>query len=202
MNFTAWAHWTDGDSDGGLMPGGHGLKKCQCGNFYLAGELLHIGFAEATDVPLAVYVTPEDLPQAIANARTPSIELAARLDYWQYLNHPYREAYIAHRDGEEAITKSAWSVANPDERTWLERMRQVPEPKYVRPTGSPFTYPPFELSDTQRANLLALQALLTQRNSEWESCISPKCTANLATLNRPCKYSSRSPMKINAPPAD
>lgn len=168
MNFTARAHWTDGDSDDALMPGGHGLKKCQCGNFYLAGELLHIGFAEATDVPFAVCVTPEDLPQAIATARTPAIELAARLDYWQHLNHPYRDLYRTHRDAEEAATKAAWLAANTDQRTLLQRVQKVPEPKYVRPTGSPFTYPPFELSDTQRVNLLALQALLTQRNSEWE----------------------------------
>ena len=135
MNFTAWAPWTDGDSDGGLMPGGHGLKKCQCGNFFLLGELIHIGSAEDTDVPYAARVTPEDLPQAIATARTPAIELAARLDYLQYLNQPYRELYIAHRDAEDAATKAAWVAANPDTRTWWQRFHNVPEPKYKQTTN-------------------------------------------------------------------
>lgn len=159
MNFSAWEYWTDGYSDSSLMPGGHGLRKCKCGNFFLLAELKKTELVDETDVPYPDSVDPQELPQAIAQARTPFIELAARLDYWQHLNHPYRERYRAHRDAEEAATKAAWIAANPDRRTWWQRFRKVSPLQYVRPSDSPFTYPPYELSEAQRENLNAMLRL-------------------------------------------
>lgn len=159
MNFMAWEHWTDGYRHGSLMPNDHGLRQCNCGNFYLRSELQWISQVEETEVPYTTCVAPEDLPKAIVSARTAEIELAARLDLWQHLNHTYRESYRAHRDAEEAATEAAWTSANPDRRTWWQRLRKVPPPKYVMAADRPFTYPPYELSEAQRDNLNALLRL-------------------------------------------
>lgn len=159
MNFSAWEYWTDGYKDGSLMPGGHGLRRCKCGNFFLLSELIEIAQVEETDLQYPDHVEPQDLPQAIAQARTPAIELAARLEYWEHLNHPYRERYRAHRDAEEANTKAAWEAVNPDQRSWWQRLRKVPPPQYKRPSNSPFTYPPYELTGCQSDNLKALLQL-------------------------------------------
>lgn len=156
MNFMAWEYWTDGYRDGSLMPNDQGLRQCKCGNFYLCSEMKWICKVEDTDAPYTADVAPDELPQAIAQARTPEIEIAARLGYWQHLNHDYRERYRAHRDAEEAATEAAWHTANPDRRSWWQKFRKVPPPQYVMTADRAFTYPPFELSDAQRENLNAL----------------------------------------------
>jgi hypothetical protein len=162
MNFMAWEYWTDGYRDGSLMPNDHGLRKCKCGNFYIMRELLHIEKVDETDLPHTERVQANELPQAIEQARTAEVELAARLDYWQQLNHAYREQYRTHRAAEEAKTQAKWEAENPDTRTWWQRLRKVAAPKYIRPKGSPFTYPVFELTEAQRENLKALQVLSAQ----------------------------------------
>lgn len=159
INFSAWEYWTDGYREGALFSNDQGLRQCKCGNFYLLTELTSIGQVEESDVPYTERVAAADLPKAITQARTPEIELAARLLHWQALNQPYRERYRAHRDAEEAATKAAWEAANPDARTWWQRFRKVQPPQYVRPENSPFTYPPYELSEEQRDNLKALLRL-------------------------------------------
>lgn len=141
------------------MPNDHGLRQCQCGNYYILRELSHIATVESTDTPSTVKVPPNKLPDAIAQARTPEIEEAARLDYWQHLNHEHRDRYRVHRDAEEQATKTAWDAANPDTRSWWQKFRKYPAPKYVRPTNSPFTYPHFELTGVQRDNLQSLLRL-------------------------------------------
>lgn len=159
MNFMAWEHWTDGYRDGSLMPNDHGLRQCHCGNFYLIRELQHLGETEDTEIPFAEKVKAEDLPLAIAQARTPSIEQAARLLYWMHLNQPYRERYRAHRDAEEAATRAAWEADNPDTRTLWQKFRKVEAPPYQRPPNSPFTFPPYEPCKNQTENMQALVSM-------------------------------------------
>ncbi len=125
-------------------------------------ELQHIAQVDESELPYTEDVQLDELPQAIAKARTPEIELAARLDYWHHLNHTYREQYRAHRKIEEAATKAAWEAENPDTRTWWQKLRKVHAPVYERPKGSPFTYPAYELTKVQTENLKALQTLSTQ----------------------------------------
>lgn len=161
INLSAWAYWTDGYKEGALMPDGYGLSQCKCGNFYLLRELVTISEGDTADAPSPAYVKPEDLPKAIASARNSEIELAARLDYWQHLNHPYRDQYRAHRDTEEAATEAAWETANPDQRTWWQRFRNAKRaPEYLPSPDRPVTYPSFDPSDEQRANMLSLLRLL------------------------------------------
>lgn len=159
INFSAWEYWTDGYQEGSLFSNEHGLRQCKCGNFYLLSELTSLGQVEESEAPYTERVATADLPKVIAQARTPKIELAARLLHWQALNQPYREGYRAHRDAEEAATQAAWEAANLDTRNWWQRFRKVPPPQYVRPANSPFTYPPYALSEVQRDNLKALLRL-------------------------------------------
>lgn len=175
INFSAWEYWTDGHREGSLFDNDYGLRQCRCGNFYLMNELTSIGQVEESEVPYTERVAKEDLPKAIAQARTPRIELAARLLHWQALNQPYRERYRSHRDAEEAATQAAWEAANPDTRTWWQRIRKVPAQQYARPAGSPFTCPPYELSDEQRDNLTALLRL----NDSGDIALDPETLAEL-----------------------
>lgn len=143
------------------MPEGHGLRQCKCGNFYLLRELLNISKGDTADAPSPAFVKPEDLPSAIAQARNPEIELAARMDFWQHLNHPYRDRYRAHREAEETETLRAWVAANPDQRTRWQRIRKVARYPAYRPSpGRPFTYPSFVPTYVQRENMQQLLVLL------------------------------------------
>ena len=144
------------------MPGGFGLRKCVCGAFYLSSELIDLGEDDDSELDFPSNVQPEDLPQAIAHARNAEVELAARLEYWQDLNHAYRQSYRAHRDAEEAANKAAWDLANPDPRSLWQKLRKLPAPAYARSSNSPFTYPPFEPSQEQQDNMRALLELLNK----------------------------------------
>ena len=161
VNFMTTAIWTDGYREQSLMPNDHGLRRCNCGSFFLQSELVTISEAEETDEPLAPHVRPEHLPVAIAQARTPEIELAARLNYWQHLNHVYRDQYRAHREAEDAATKATWEVANPDQRTAWQKLRKVDrKPRYRPALDRPITFPVFEPSPEQRENMSALLKLI------------------------------------------
>lgn len=160
MNFSAWEYWTDGYTGGGLMPNGFGLRQCLCGAFYLRSEMVDLGQVDESELENPSHVQAEDLPNAIAQARNVQIEMAARLEYWQHLNHSYRESYRAHREAEEAATKAAWESANPDRRSLWQKLRKVPAPTYIRPNNSSFTYPSFEPSQEQQDNMRALIQLL------------------------------------------
>ena len=143
------------------MPDGHGLRLCKCGNFYLLPELLTVSEGDTAEAPSPTFVKPEDLPTAIAQARNAEIELAARLDYWQHLNHAYRDRYRAHREAEEAETQRIWEAANPDQRTWWQRFRKVKHyPAYQSSPNRLITYPPFVPTDVQRENMCQLLVLL------------------------------------------
>lgn len=166
MNFMAFEYWTDGWRDGSLMPNDEGLRHCKCGRFVLMKDLVEIESAETSDLPRIEYVSDELLPECIANAETEDIEVAARLGYWRHLNHPYRLRYRQHRDAEEAATKAAWETANPDPRTWWDKLRRRKPPSYSRPPNSPFTYPVFEPTDDQLQNMKWLSKILLSWVSE------------------------------------
>jgi hypothetical protein len=164
MNFLAWEYWTDGYKEGALLPSGNGLRKCKCGNFFMLTELHEITRIDGTEAPSPKRVASEELPEAIAKARTPIIEQAARQEYWVHLNHPYRERYITHREAEEASTKAAWEADNPDTRNWWQRFRKVPSPRYPAHQSSHFTCPPFEPDHQQRENMAALIDLIQNQD--------------------------------------
>ncbi len=159
MNFSAWAYWTDGWRDHSLMPNDEGLRRCTCGQFYLLAEMQAIkegAAADNEDLPFTMTVPDERLPECFTSMVRAPVEVAARLGYWRYLNHDYRNAYIEHRDAEETATQAAWIANNPDRRTWWDHLLRRPAPAYSRPEGSPFTYPPYEPTPEQLANMKRL----------------------------------------------
>lgn len=151
------------------MPNDHGLRRCKCGNYFLRSELIAISEVDETDEPLAPRVPPEDLPAAISQARTQAIELAARLDYWQHLNHDYRDLYRAHRGAEDAATQAAWEATNPDQRNAWQKWRKMDrKPRYQSALDRSITFPVFEASPAQRENMLALLELIADSDKpEW-----------------------------------
>lgn len=160
MNFSAREYWTDGHTEGGLMPNGYGLRKCICGAFYLRKEMVDLSELDEEELDQPHTVQDDDLPNAIAQARNDQVEMAARLEFWQHLNHSYRESYRAYRDAEEATTKAAWDMANPDKRSLWQKLRKMPQPSYIRPSDSPFTKPSFEPTRIQQDNMRALLLFL------------------------------------------
>jgi hypothetical protein len=125
-------------------------------------------------------VPDELLPECISKAGSEEMEVAARLGYWRHLNHEYRQAYRQHRDAEEATTKAVWEAANPDRRTWWDKLRRQKPPSYSRPVDSPFTYPAFEATDAQLENMKLLSAIL----QKWGFASRPGYTMELAELYR------------------
>ena len=165
MNFTAWAYWTDGWRDRSLMPNDEGLRRCTCGQFFLLQKMKAAeegAAAEGEGLPFTMAVQDEQLPECFASPVSAEVEVAARLGYWRYLNHGYRDAYVEHRDAEEAATRAEWLAKNPVRRTWWDRLLRRPVPRYSRPEGSPFTYPPYEPNLEQLANMERLCELLQQ----------------------------------------
>lgn len=156
------------------MPNDEGLRRCKCGQFVLIKDMVSIERPaapsadddESNDLPFMDHVTDELLPECILKASSEDMEVAARLGYWRHLNHEYRDRYRQHRDAEEAATKAAWEVANPDRRTlWGKFLRRKPL-GYRRPPNSPFTYPAFEPKDVQLQNMQRLSKVLFDR---WET---------------------------------
>jgi hypothetical protein len=180
MNFSASEYWTDGWRHESLMPNDEGLRRCACGRLLMLKDIVAIETAEASDLPRLKQPSDESLPECIAQTDRDDIEVAARLMYWRYLNHPYREAYRRHRNAEETSIRAAWEADNPDTRTWLEKLRGRKALSYTRPPGSPFTYPAFNATDLQLQNMLRLSQLLL----DWGQMYERPYTLVLAELYR------------------
>lgn len=101
------------------------------------------------------------------------------MEYWRHLNHSYRDRYRQHRDAEEATTEAAWQAANPDNRSWRDKLLKRKPPSYCRPANSPFTHPPFEPTPEQLENMVRLSAILASRGVASQSS-----TIHLAELYR------------------
>jgi hypothetical protein len=185
VNFMSSALWTDGYREQSLMPNDHGLRSCKCGDFFLQRELVTISEVDEADEPLAPRVPPEDLPSAIAQARTPAIELAARMDLWQHLNHAYRDLYRAHREAEDAATEASWEAANPDQRTAWQKLRNMDrKPRYQPALDRSITFPDFEASPKQRENILALLCLIeTSDRQQWHAFTRVELNRELGQFN-------------------
>ena len=173
MNFSAWEYWTDGYSDGGLMPGGGGLRKCKCGEFYRLSDTISFGFDAPPDTPSTEYVKAADLPEAILSPNK-AIELIARRLYWQHLNDAHRDLYRAHRESEDKASEAKWAAewhaANPDTRTaWTKLIDRLLRRKPVTAPpmpNKPFTVPPYQPSQLQIGNMNRLLELLLEGGNQ------------------------------------
>ena len=56
INYSSFAFWTDGKRDGSLMPNDSGLRKCQCGNYFLQSEAVKLEIPAGDDREFAPHV--------------------------------------------------------------------------------------------------------------------------------------------------
>jgi hypothetical protein len=173
MNFSAFLYWTDGHKEGSLMPGGGGLRKCKCGEIYPLWEALRMGFDAEPDTPRTQHLEAADLPHAV-NSSNKAVELAARREYWMYLNHGYRDLYRAHRDAEDKASQAKWEAdwhaTNPDQRSafkrgsdWFLRRKPKGPPAMV---DKPFSVPPYQPTQLQLENMKRMLELVLEGGNE------------------------------------
>jgi tetratricopeptide (TPR) repeat protein len=166
-------YWTDGAKEYGLMPGGGGLRKCKCGQFYLLLEAIKLGFEAGPETPHTEFVHAADLSDATQSPRK-AVELVARRQYWMHLNEPYRELYRAHRQAEDQAAQEKWDAdwhaANPDQRSaWRKFVDRFLRMKPAAPPTMdtrPFSAPPYQLSDVQVQNMERLLELILEKLHE------------------------------------
>ena len=164
MNLSAYGYWTDGEKESGLYSVGNGLRKCQCGFYYLLRDAISIDCPDASDVPNTQWVNPADLPEAIRTASSAMVELAARRDYWRHLNDEYRALYRAHRDAEDAESDARWlkerrATLTPWER-FTQRLKKTQPPLPPDTLNRPFTIPPYAPTSEQLDNMKRLLTLI------------------------------------------
>ncbi len=155
------------------MPSGGGLRKCKCGEFYLLVDAIAMGLAADSDTPPAQFILAADLADA-TQSKNKSIELAARREYWRYLNHDYRDLYRAHREEEDkasqAIWESEWHKANPDTRSWSRKL--IDRMSFTKPAAppqmpnKPFSAPLYQPTQLQRENMNRLLDLLLEGGNQ------------------------------------
>lgn len=164
MNFCAFEYWTDGWSDGTLMPVGEGVRTCTCGSLFLGRKCEFVEVLESSDLPSPDWATAEDFRAHIVKDVEQDLLLAMRLDLWRDMNHPYREMYRTHRENEEKDIKARWMEANPDCRNWWDKLRGKKAPVYQWPVGRSITFPDFQPSLEQLDNMKELTELLIKRS--------------------------------------
>lgn len=169
MNCLASEYWTDGWRENSLMPIDEGLRHCACGQFVLTRDLVSVEVVEQSDLPFMGYLSDDDLSICISKATSQQMEIAARLRYWKYLNHPYRVRYRKHREAEEMEIRAKWERENPDRRSWLAKKFGRPHIEYRRPENSPFTFPEFTPSQEQELNMQRLIAIFAERGEAQNS---------------------------------
>lgn len=155
------------------MPGGGGLRKCKCGQFYLLREATALNIEAGPETPHTQFVDAADLDEA-TQSPSPTVELAARREYWKHLNDPYRELYRAHRQAEDQAAQekwdAEWQAANPDARSvfrrFLDRVLRkkpaAPPPMDTRPLSAP----PYKATELQVLNMERLLELILEELHE------------------------------------
>ena len=177
INFSASAFWTDGKRENSLMPNDSGLRKCQCGNYFIQSEAVKLEIPAGDDRKFAPHVHTSDLKHAIATATCEKVELAARRDYWMHLNDSYREKYCIHRDAEDAQTdanwENEWRRANPDDRSifknLIDKLRRIKPQRLPLNPNRPFTFPAFQPTTEQTENMEKIIELLLNSTERLHS---------------------------------
>jgi hypothetical protein len=164
INLMAFGYWTDGEMDDAVSSADGGLRKCQCGSYYLLRNAVSIDFPDASGIPNAQWVKPADLPEAIRTASSALVEMVARRDYWRHLNDEYRTLYRAHRDGEEAESDTRWleewrATLTPLQRL-IQRLKKTQPPPPPASFTRPFTTPPYTPTTEQLGNMKRLLTLI------------------------------------------
>ena len=156
--------WSDGwHEDGHIWGNVEGLCECSCGHYLVRHrDLVHIGKAENTNLPYLEPIEAHRLPKCIEASRGTELERTARLVHWRFLNQHYRDTYNEQRMLHEARARFEWEQANPDRRSWWQRLRGHPAPVYRQARGDVFPQPPFKPTEHQIDNMRHLCFLLEQ----------------------------------------
>lgn len=159
INYSATAYWTDGYKENSLATSVDGLRKCKCGAFYFLKDAVGLGTNTDPDIQPAQPVLAADLADATLSDQKP-IELAARLAYWHYLNHPYREQYRAHRD---KLNKKPTRIQALSKNLldWMTINKKPPADP-----NKPFSMPDYQPSQLQIDNMERLLELLLNIENE------------------------------------
>ena len=180
MNFMSEGFWTDGWRENSLMPNESGLRQCACGGFVKLKDMIDIREEEKSELPRMNLIPGELLQDCIKQAKDEDMEILARIAYWRYANHEYRDKYRAHRDAEEEESKKAWNILQNQTNKWWKKLLRKPHPKYRRSSNSPFTYPTFEPTPAQIENM----KILSDKLFETQKKEPEKYITTLAELYR------------------
>lgn len=162
MNFMSYGFWTDGWRENSLMPNETGLRQCSCGAFVTLKDMIDIREEETSDLPRMEHIPGHLFQDCIKQANDENMEVLARIAYWRYANHEYRDRYRAHRDAEEEESKKIWNLLQNQTNKWWKKLLRIPLPEYRRSSNSPFTYPPFEPTAAQVENMTILSNMLLE----------------------------------------
>ena len=162
MNFMSFGFWTDGWREDSLMPNETGLRQCDCGIFVKLKDMTDIRKEENSELPRMEQIPGELLQDCIKQAKDEDMQVLARIAYWRYANHEYRNKYRVHRDAEEEESKKIWKLLQNQTNKWWKKFLRIPLPEYRRSSNSPFTYPPFEPNAIQIENMTILSDMLLE----------------------------------------
>lgn len=164
--------WTDGWYEGAWMSNDEGLRQCSCGQYFIwHKDMRRIGSEESTNLSSLAPLPTHRLPQAVRDTSGSRLEIPARLAYWRNLNQRYRDAFYALQEQQKLTAKRLefdWYLANPDRRTWWQKLLRYPAPAYPRPANQPSLMPPFEPTTAQKENMQLLCELIAA-NHDVES---------------------------------
>jgi hypothetical protein len=162
LNFMSFGFWTDGWRERSLMPNETGLRQCACGIFVKLKDMIDVRIDAKSDLPRMEHIPGQLLQDCIKQAKDTDMEILARIAYWRFANHEYRDKYRAHRDAEEEESKKIWNVLQNQTNKWWKKLLRIPPPEYRRSSNSPFTYPPFEPTIAQVENMTILSDMLLE----------------------------------------
>lgn len=164
INFSAREYWTDGWREESLYPNDEGLRRCDCGNYLLIDDLVRIVENSGTAAQPSV-VPDNELMACLSSGVSETVEVAARLTLWRFLNHPYRERYRQHRFDEDALRQKESKTVTATPQKWHLGKWLHKTSEGDRPEGAVRTIPVFDCSEAQRSNMRRLCELLEQNSS-------------------------------------
>jgi len=162
LNFMSFGFWTDGWRERSLMPNETGLRQCACGIFVKLKDMIDVRIDAKSELPRMEHIPGQLWQDCIKQAKDADMEILARIAYWRFANHEYRDKYRAHRDAEEEESKKIWNVLQNQTNKWWKKLLRIPPPEYRRSSNSPFTYPPFEPTIAQVENMTILSDMLLE----------------------------------------
>jgi hypothetical protein len=164
MNFMASGYWTDGAKEHSLMSTDGGLRLCQCGTAFLLRDTISLEIDAGDDIQPTSHVEAAQLPQIIANTKSPRVEVTARRNFWRDLNDEYRVTYRAYRENEEALEQAQWYddyyASLPAWQRPIRRLVKSKPPNNFPRTRRPFSAPPYTPTSEQLDNMAQLLTLI------------------------------------------